>query len=43
MPKYRWTIEFDADNDKEADDQIEDALEAFHSYHSENVEQVEDS
>lgn len=39
--RYRWTVEFDADDDADADAQADEALSAFHSYHSENIEQVE--
>jgi hypothetical protein len=43
MPKYRWEIEFDAADDDDADEQVQEALGAFDSYHSDKLEQIEDS
>lgn len=42
MPRYRWVVEFDADNDKEADEQVGEALEAFESYHRDELEEVDE-
>lgn len=42
MAKYRWEIEFDADDDKDADGQVEAALDSFHSIHSDVLTQLED-
>lgn len=42
MPKYKWEVVFDADDDKDADAQCGAALGEFTSYHSENVELVEE-
>lgn len=42
MPRYKWEIVFDADDDADADAQCEAALGEFSSYHSENVTQLEE-
>lgn len=42
MARYRWSIEFDADDDKDANGQVEEALDAFHSYYSDDLQQIEE-
>lgn len=39
--RFRWSIEYDADDTADAQAQADDARGAFHSYHSDSVEQVE--
>jgi hypothetical protein len=43
MPRYRWTVEFEAMDDKDADMQIQESILAFPDIYVEDVEQVEES
>lgn len=40
--KYEWRIIFDAESDKDANEQIEEAMSSFRSVHSDDVVQIED-
>jgi hypothetical protein len=42
MLRYRWTIEFEADDDSDADEQVKEAQDSFHSYYTDNIEQVDE-
>lgn len=42
VPKYRWCVVFDAEDDKDADEQVNEAMDAFSSgIHSDELEQIE--
>lgn len=43
MPRYRWQVEFDANDDKDMEEQIREALAAFHSYYEDNVEELDEA
>jgi len=43
VPRYTWKIEFDAENDADANMQCDEARDSFHSYYEDELEQTGDS
>lgn len=42
MPTYEWKIKFVADNDQDADEQVQEAILSFATVTNDEMEQVED-
>lgn len=43
MPRFKWTVEFDADDDEDANGQVEDAKLSLHSVYSDDLIDVEEA